>query len=49
MTDEAVRAKLNELGCSFKENRSFSDVGYWKIGGVLRWLVSIGTIINREF
>ena len=44
MTDEAVRAKLNELGCSFKENRSFAEVGYWKIGGVLRWLVSIGTI-----
>ena len=44
MTDEAVRAKLSELGCSFKENRSFSEVGYWKIGGVLRWLVSIGTI-----
>ncbi len=44
MTDEAVRATLNELGCSFKENRSFAEVGYWKIGGVLRWLVSIGTI-----
>jgi len=44
VTDEAVRAKLSELGCSFKENRSFSEVGYWKIGGVLRWLVSIGTI-----
>ena len=42
--DEFVRARLHELGCSFKENRSFSEVGYWKIGGALRWLVSIGTI-----
>ena len=44
MKDEALRTRLNELGCSFKENHSFSEVGYWKIGGVLRWLVYIGTM-----
>ena len=37
MTDEAVRAKLNELGCSFKENRSFAEVGYWNMHGDLHY------------
>ncbi len=42
--EDSIRVRLTELGCSFKENKSFAEIGYWKIGGILRWLVDVHTI-----
>ena len=44
MTDGELRNKLTVIGCAFEENQPYSKVGYWKIGGSLRWFVHVATV-----
>lgn len=41
MVDAEIREQLLEIGCPFVENQPFAKIGYWRIGGNLRWLVSV--------
>lgn len=43
MTDDAIRARLNAVQCVVEENVSFAKLGYWRIGGELRWYVRVAS------